>query len=79
MCGSGQEKGFIYIEIDEDGIMTQNKDYVIESCLREIGSDDLSNRQNYKFRIVDHYTEREYRRILTINKSNLAIKIANED
>ncbi len=79
MCGSGQEKGFIYLEIDEDGIMTQNKDYILESCLREIGSDDLSNRQNYKFRIVDHYTDREYRRILTINKSNLAIKIANED
>lgn len=79
VCGSGQEKGLIYLEIDEDGIMVQNRDFVLESCLREIGSDDLSNRQNYKYRIVDHYTDREYRRILNISKSNLAIKITNED
>jgi len=59
--------------------MTLNRDFVLESCLREIGSDDLSNRQHYKYRIVDHYTDREYRRILNISKSNLAIKITNED
>lgn len=79
ICGSGQERGIVYIEVDEDGIMTQNKDFVLESCLREIGSDDLSNRQNYKYRIVDHYTDREYRRILSISKLNLDIKIINED
>lgn len=79
VCGSGQEKGLIYLEINEDGIMVQNRDFVLESCLREIGSDDLSNRQNYKYRIVDHYTDREYRRILNISKSNLAIKITTED
>ena len=79
VCGSGQEFGLVYLELDENGLITKNQDFILESCLREIGSDNLSNRQNYKYRIVDHYTDTEYKRILTINKSTLDYKITNEN
>lgn len=79
VCGSGQEFGLVYLELDENGLITRSQDFILESCLREIGSDNLSNRQNYKYRIVDHYTDTEYKRILTINKSTLDYKITNEN
>lgn len=79
VCGSGQEFGLVYLELDENGLITKSQDFILESCLREIGSDNLSNRQNYKYRIVDHYTDTEYKRILTINKSTLDYKITNEN
>lgn len=79
VCGSGQEFGLVYLELDENGLIIKNQDFILESCLREIGSDNLSNRQNYKYRIVDHYTDTEYKRILTINKSTLDYKITNEN
>lgn len=79
VCGSGQEFGLVYLELDENGLIIKNQDFILESCLREIGSDNLSNRQNYKYRIVDHYTDTDYKRILTINKSTLDYKITNEN
>ena len=79
VCGSGQEYGLVYLELDENGLIVKNQDFVLESCLREIGSDNLSNRQNFKYRIVDHYTDRDYQRLLTINKSTLEYKITNEN
>jgi hypothetical protein len=79
VCGSGQEYGLVMLDIDENGLIIKNQDFILESCLREIGFDNLSTRQNYKYRIVDHYTDRDYQRILTINKSTLDYKIINEN
>lgn len=79
VCGSGQEYGLVMLDIDENGLIIKNQDFILESCLREIGFDNLSTRQNYKYRIVDHYTDRDYQRILTINKSTLDYKITNEN
>lgn len=79
VCGSGQEYGLVMLDIDENGLIIKNQDFILESCLREIGYDNLSTRQNYKYRIVDHYTDRDYQRILTINKSTLDYKITNEN
>jgi hypothetical protein len=71
LCGSGQESGYLLLELDEDGIITQVKDILTESCLRDIGSENQSNRKEWKFKVVDHFTDHDLTRLISVNKTTL--------
>lgn len=74
-CGSGQEYGLVYLELDVDGLIVTRKDILMESCLRDVGYENLSNRKQWKYRVVDHFTDHELVRELTINKTNLEFNL----
>ncbi|MBK1440009.1 hypothetical protein JHJ32_08435 [Parapedobacter sp. ISTM3] len=70
-CGAGNESGFLWLELDENGRLLRMEDYLMDSCLLGLSSQRGNmdeNRENY---IV---TDGEAQRLLVFNREAMDLK-----
>jgi len=51
-CASGEEKGYIYFELDDKANLIKSKPYIIESCLWSIEIIDTKKEESKKIKYV---------------------------
>jgi hypothetical protein len=73
MCGAGQEIGFMLLKFDKNCELINNQDFMLESCLQSIGTQEEKVISKYKtdYYCEDYTNDKSY--ILSVDTENIEI------